>query len=90
MKEQTIGAPVDDNFITPQVSPEEKIAEMEAQIMELRAEVRRERKKKEAYDMGHDTGVQVSAIMQGLIDGGLREEHAWQLLIESLRGGILR
>ena len=71
---------------------EEKIKEMEAQIAELRGEIKRERKKAEAYNMGLETGVQVAALKAGLMDGGLDENFADKLILSTINsfGGMRR
>ena len=70
------------------VSTEEKIAEMQAQITELSAELQRERLRKNAYDDGYAIGTQLVATMQGLMDSGMREDHAFSVIIAAMKAGL--
>lgn len=70
------------------VSTEEKITEMQAQIVELKAELNHERLRKAAYDEGYKAGTQIVALIQGLCDSGVKEEHAISLLIAGMKAGV--
>lgn len=68
----------------------ENIAELNAQIEELKKEIAHERQREANYTIGRDMGEGISGMMSGLIDSGIPEDFARELVLVTIESSMGR
>lgn len=68
----------------------ENIAELNAQIDELKKEIARERQREANYTTGRDMGECISGMMSGLTDSGIPEDFAREIVLVALESSMGR
>lgn len=65
-----------------------KLAEATKELARLKEELRVEQEKVKNYNVGLECGTQISAMLKGLIDGGLTEKQAWEFIMFQIKSSL--
>lgn len=65
------------------------LAESQARCKEMEAELKEAKQCLATYKQGLEVGKQVSSMMRGLMDGGLPEVFAQDLILSAIKAGMM-
>ena len=68
----------------------ENIAELNAQIEELKKEIAHERQREVNYTVGRDMGEGISGMMSGLTDSGIPEDFVREIVLLVIESSMSR
>ena len=68
----------------------ENIAELNAQIEELKKEIAHERQREANYTIGRDVGEGISGMMSGLTDSRVPEDFAREIVLVMIESSMSR